>query len=501
MGEAVETRSTGILARGALVVALVCAGLYWTRLGATGFSMTEGHRVVPAWEMLERGEFLLPRMFGQVYLRKPPGMPWAIAGASTVLGETELAARAVSALAMTATALLALMFAARWYGSRWALSAGLAMALMPLFWMPGRSAEIEALHNLGVFLGAAVLLDVLVRGGRRAGWAPVLALGIIIAALAKGPAGLPVLAGVVAGACAVRRSVLPARSAVLWVGTVGATVVLGIVAWRMAGALQASGETPITQTPGEFLWSRGKLTPAGLLSVAALPVVAWASGFPASLALLFPWGPDARAEVHEGDAGWRLARAVAVAMVVALGLYAALGVDNPRYAMPAMTLAPLLVPYVVRGWRERFVPVRRRIARVLLLGTPHAWIALLLAAGAAYVMVIEPSRRATSGRATGEAVGAALPAGAVVWANDLIEARPEVLLYARRAAPEKSLQVRWQTAMGAEASLPGPGGFVALRIDAGSGESRRYAGVLDQLERVGAWTVHKFDFALYRVPD
>lgn len=491
------------LALAVVIVALACAAVYWPRLGATGFSLTEGHRVVPAWEMLERGDFLLPRMFGQIYLRKPPGMPWAVAGASAALGETELAARAVSAAAMTATALLALVFAARWYGARWALPAGLAMALTPLFWMPGRSAEIEALHNLGVFLGAAALLDVLVRKrpGRLA-WAPVVAAALVAAALAKGPAGLPVLGGVVAGACLARRSVRPARSPVLWIGTVGATVVLGVVAWRMAAALQASGETAITQTPGEFMWSGAGVTALGLLAVAAMPVVAWASAFPASLALLFPWGPDARAEAPEGDEGWLMARATALAIVLSLGLYTVLGVHNPRYAMPAMTLAPMLAPYVVRGFRGAFVPVRRGIAGILLLGAPAAWGVLLLAGGAVYITVIEPARRASSGAEAGAALGAALPAGAEVWANDLIEARPEVLLYARRAAG-RDLRVRWKPSLGASPSLPDPGGYVVLRTDAGSTELGAFqrAGLLDRLEESGAWTVHTYEFALYRVRD
>ena len=52
--------------------------------------------MVPGWTMLRTGDWWHVEMFGQAYFRKPPGMPWAIAGASALLGETEFAAGAVS---------------------------------------------------------------------------------------------------------------------------------------------------------------------------------------------------------------------------------------------------------------------------------------------------------------------------------------------------------------------------------------------------------------------
>src|SRR5688572_8287769 len=142
-----------------LAVLGVCLLVYWPRLGATGFSSTEGHRVIPAWEMLDTGGWLVPTMFGQAYLRKPPGMAWAVAASSAVLGRTEFAGRAVSAAAATGLALLALVFGGRWFGR--GLPAGLAASLLPLMWASGRSAEIEALHALAAVAAAMLLLDVL----------------------------------------------------------------------------------------------------------------------------------------------------------------------------------------------------------------------------------------------------------------------------------------------------------------------------------------------------
>ena len=99
-----------------------------------GLSYTEGHRAIPAWEMLESGDWLVTTLFDRVYLRKPPGMAWAIAGSSAVFGQTEFAARFVSAVCSTAMVLVAYGFARRWFGARWALSAGIGS---PDYWITG----------------------------------------------------------------------------------------------------------------------------------------------------------------------------------------------------------------------------------------------------------------------------------------------------------------------------------------------------------------------------
>ena len=89
--------------RSVLIVLLVCGAVYWPRLGERGLASTEGHRVIPAWEMLESGNWLVPRLFGQIYARKSPGIHWAVALSSRILGETEFAARAVGAMSATVT--------------------------------------------------------------------------------------------------------------------------------------------------------------------------------------------------------------------------------------------------------------------------------------------------------------------------------------------------------------------------------------------------------------
>lgn len=488
-------------------VLLVCLLVFWPRLGATGFSATEGHRVIPGWEMLQSGEYLVPRMFGQVYLRKPPGMPWAVAGMGAIFGQSEWSARAVSALAATAMALVALVFGSRWFGRRSGIAAGLATALTPLFWPDARSAEIEALNNLGTMAAVLLIADLLVvrEGGRaveKAALAVLAAAAMVVAGLAKGPAGFTAIgcaaaAGlIVGGRGAVRRSPWLGASVLMAGGVLGAA---GVLVWRAAAA---TGQEPVVQGVSEFLWTGRALTAGGIAAVLLMAPTALLSALPATLGLLLPWGPDARREVADGlmpGPARAAARALGLACLLSLLLLTALGVANPRYASPSLSFVPVLAAYGLRGLAGGFEPVRREIARWLWLGRPAVWAALLLIAAVVYIGIIEPRKRASSGRDAGLEMAGLLPAGAVVWADHMVEARPETLLYAARASGARAVWVPGMARMGA---LPRHG-FLVLRADEASGEAQAYsvAGLLERMPERGRWRVHKFECVLVEKPE
>jgi len=494
----------------ALIVLLACVAVFWSQLGEGGFFSTEGHRVIPGWAMLEGGEYLTPRMFGQVYLRKPPGMPWAVAATGAVLGESEFSARAVSAGASTAMAIVALVFGARWFGRRCGLAAGLATVFMPVLWSSGRSAEIEALNNLATQVSVLLILDLLVvREGRCPRVSVLLAvltgLAVALAGLAKGPAGFAAI-----GAAGVAAVIVSRRGAVrslpwVLVSALIAAAVLGGVTLAMARAVRATGQEPVLQGVSEFLWSGRALTAGGIGRVLAMGPTVLVMALPASLGLLLPWGPDAKNEAGpDGSIPARslaLARAMGLACVLSLGLLMILGVANPRYGLPSVSFVPVLAAYAVRGWAGGFDAARRKIAAWFFLGRAGVWPAVMLIAAAVYIGYFEPGKRATSGREAGLELGRMLPAGAVVWADHMIEARPELLLYAMRAAPEKGIRVVWVPGMSAQAALPRRG-FLVLRTDAQSGEAQAYerAGLMDRLREVGRGKVHKFEYVVLEKP-
>ncbi|MEO0483119.1 MAG: glycosyltransferase family 39 protein [Planctomycetota bacterium] len=508
-----------------LLLIAACALIYGFGLGSGGLTRSEGHRVGPAWELLDAaaepggltaGDLFVPRLFEAVYVRKPPGTPWAIAVSSAQFGEHEWGARLPSALASTAMALVVMLFAWRWFGVPWGLAAGLAQAMSPWFWESGRSAEIEALHNLGAMLVCLGLIDRLV--GRRetpALW-PVLAIavGLALALATKGPAAAPAFGGVLVGAGWLRWRTAQTERPPIGLGVLA--VVIGAAAgaavlWaeaRLAIQLGQTGLPMVAQSPGAFLWNKPMQT-------LALGPTVWAMALPAALALLFPWGPDARAEAEANDderAVRRLALGLALAWLTGVGVSVLAGISNPRYLLPVATLTAPMVAYVVRGVcleAGGFGAKRRAIGRAMLLSnasmrTPGVlWVVLLAAGFVAYLTAVERGVRATSGREAGYAIAEVLPPGAVVLADAAVEARPEIMLYAERASgTDAGPRWLWAPSWDERVIASADAGWVLIRTDAGGDER-------PVLERLGVpadstpgWSgrVHLFDLELHALP-
>ncbi len=540
--------------RQALLLVLVCCAIFLPRLGETGLSMSEGHRVIPAWEMLDdarKGEphWLVPRMFETNYLRKPPGMPWAVASSSAIFGQTEFAARLPSAIAATFLALAVWHFGTRWFGSPWGMAAGLAQALLPVTWPSARSAEIESLHILTTGLVSLAILDWFVRPPKTTLAKGARALTVFLATLAmlltKGPSGAPFIVGTILGALLVP-ALSPTRNWKIGISdhseprasargwgrihskkprhecrgsgcSVFHTIFPMLVALGSATILAQIlthhnlSDTPaVTQGVGSFLWERGKLLQILFISPTIL-----ATMLPVSLALLFPWGQDAAREraADTDDIGpGTIARALAFACLGSLLIFEISGVSNERYGLPLCAILTPLVAYVARGAWDRntstesvpiafFIDSRPRIARAMFLNSSAAWPVIFLIAATLYVGVMEPHRRASSGRDAGIALADHLPEGAEVWANEMIEARPEVLLYAVREAARqgRTVRVRWLKPEFMPSEHP-PGLLLLLREDEHIDEVARFTaeqrfGTLTEITR---GKVHKYTFVLCR---
>ena len=72
-------RVAGGTALGATAIFLLTIACHLPLLGSAPLAGTEGHRVFPALNMVRTGDWLLPRLFGQLYLIKPPLHDWLIA--------------------------------------------------------------------------------------------------------------------------------------------------------------------------------------------------------------------------------------------------------------------------------------------------------------------------------------------------------------------------------------------------------------------------------------
>jgi 4-amino-4-deoxy-L-arabinose transferase-like glycosyltransferase len=491
-----------------LAVAAIAALVTLPWLGAPGLGSSEGHRAIPAMEMAERGDWLVPTLFDTPYLRKPPGIFWAIRVSGETLGFNEWSARLVSAAATILGAITAAVFAARWFGPRHAWLAGATYALLPALLPYARAAEIEAINNAATLLAAALVIELTVSRtdravGRALAGGLLLGLALTLCLLAKGPASAPVIAGTVIGAALARRTPAVLIAPALLIGlTISAAAAIAI-STAIARAVAAWEIPPVTQGPAAFAFQPGKL-----LAIAALPLVAFAAQLPASLALL-------PALVAPRDAGPRPAavgRALAIAWIAAAIISTAWGISNPRYVLPAAGLACLCLPWAAMN--RRFL-----LARLAVAGSPAALVALLAVIAGGLLAATHPRLERKSGRAPGIALADALCRDTdrliELWADQLIEARPETLHYAEaraRDAHGRELRARWAAWWDPIEGEPGPprlpesdaACYVALRTDTdefGTSELDRFraAGLMHRLERAYDGAVYKFPFTVFRV--
>ncbi|MDX2131373.1 MAG: glycosyltransferase family 39 protein [Planctomycetota bacterium] len=478
------------------IVVAVCVLLFFVGMGRSGLSGSEGFRAIPAWEMLRSGDWSVTTLFGTPYLRKPPGIVWAIASSSAVLGETEVAARLPSAIAATLACLLVWGAGTRWFGPVPGVAAGLAMGVVPVVWMPARSAEIEALHNLLVLSAAVLIVDRLafrdaVAWRGRALVAGGLALASAGMLLTKGPAGFPALAGLVVGACIAGRGVRPLRA---WDAWAGLALGAGVFAWWTVAMRERMERLPVPPVleDADFLWRAGKELDVALLVPAALAgALPWAIALPFAL------------RRGTGSPADRAALSVSAGAIAGLACYAILGVDNPRYAMPSVVLVPLVYGAAIRR-HAASRGAEHAWGRRLLLGRPLVPLGFMTLVGVFYCQWYEHWRQVRhSGRSAAVALADVLPDGASVVADELLDTRPEMLWYASREKEHRGgrLDIAWVPGLPPNA-VPAHA-YVLLRCDAlprlnRPPEMEVVAGRRDiqdrPVEHRGA--VHKFEYEL-----
>ncbi len=512
-----------------LITLLLSAVLFLPYLGFSGLSLSEGHRAIPGWEMLTRGEAFPTTLFGYPYVRKPPGVPWAIAIVSHFFGPTEFAARLVSVFATAFGAVLSGWAASRWFGERAALVAGAGYLLMPVFWYAARSAEIEALHNT-MTLTASIGVIAIVRHAampvpRRSGkiydFLISILMGVALAAMigTKGPAGLPVVIGV--GVCAVlilghQRSMsfgpwhsggppsaVNSRVLIALVpGVMLCAAFTAWAAWRTMGSLEGL-PSPVIEPPSHFLWNASHIG-----QIMLLPLAAMVSGLPMSIGYVMFWRlPPLRDSISDATA-----RSLAWGMLVAVAIYTLAGIANDRYAMPALTLCPLVVgaafTRATEGLGSR-VQMGRQWNHHLTV-----WSRVLIVAAYVHHAQLEYRREyRTGGRAEGTRLATLLPDGAIIHAFEMIDQRPEVCWYLQSAARRlgKNIECKWvpyPAVFGHQGSpiLPAVGGYVLMRTDTRPRdqyppEHDEYAkyNLFSRLEQLDQGKVHNFEFTLYRV--
>jgi 4-amino-4-deoxy-L-arabinose transferase-like glycosyltransferase/outer membrane protein assembly factor BamB len=348
------------------------AALYLPGLGGPELKGEEGRRILPALEMLKSGDWILPVMEGQPYVRKPPLINWAIATSVSAAGTiSEFTARLPSALSVLAMALGGAVLLCRFIAGPGATAAdqaraafliGLMLLVHAGMFSKGRLAEIEALY--GALTGIAIALWIHLWREEASPWLtyslPWFWLGLGL--LAKGPPHLFFFYGVVVAVLWKARSLRelwhPAHAA-------GIVLMLGVFApWAVAvrGRLAASqtdvkaGATWIDQLTERF-------------SFAQFDAINWLTGPLWALLIILPWGlllpiywrrlPQLAGPSGSRDAA--LADGLRWGVMITAALVLVIPATRPRFVqpltLPALALCALILwrvaPALWQAWWSR----------------------------------------------------------------------------------------------------------------------------------------------------
>jgi 4-amino-4-deoxy-L-arabinose transferase-like glycosyltransferase len=340
-----------------LIVLVVWAAMYLPGLGSLEIKGEEGRRILPAVTMLETGNYIVPYVGGEPYLRKPPLINWVVAASFKLFGvRSEWTARLPSVLCVLAVALTFLIAARPSLGSPGALFASLMWLTNFGIIEKGRLIEIEALY-VSMF-GIAMICWLSFWQQRRSPWltwiVPSVFLGLGL--LAKGPLHLLFFYGIVATvlfrAGELRRFLQPAS-------IVGVLIMLGIfAAWALPYLQMTQGENT-----GD-VWAR-QFT--GRLGGDDFKLGSWLMNMPRGVAYGLPWVVllvFARSSFTERREG-QLARSVALStgtLFVAVNLIPG---ALPRYAMP------LLVPAI---WLMASILIAPQLVGPRIFAAPAGWL-------------------------------------------------------------------------------------------------------------------------------
>ena len=388
---------------GLRISAVLAAALfvYGYRVWDAPLDRTEPHRALVAHGIVQHGNWLLPRLNGELYLRKPPLVYWAEAAAEIVTGRAEpWVWRLPSVLGSACLAAVVAAWAGRWFGVGAIGPAGLAvLAVVPLF-DQDRAADIDALNTAAAVVTALLALEILY-GRRRRAWPWVVGLGVSTGAmlLLKGPGGLPPVLGALVGPSVVLRDWRWVRRPGVWVGLLigSATFATYLVAAKVAVThaglhAETSGGTEALRRMVLHRWR-------DVLPAVVAPFTVLLYALPVSAAVLFAlrppppgtpgggWGEGLRpvedrsplGDPHPNPLpGYRGRGTTAILATIAAGflLFVAAGNGNPRYEYVLLPLLGMVVGAVATS--DRSTAGDGRLLRVGLAAAVVLWVGLQL---------------------------------------------------------------------------------------------------------------------------
>ncbi len=170
-----------------LLLLLLPAALLYPCLSFYLFEPDEGRYAEIPREMLQRGDWVVPHLFGAPYLDKPPLCYWLVTASYAAFGTHDWSARLVPALAVHLAVLLTYLLGCRGLGERTAFFGALLLALAPGFFGMGRLLLLDGLLALWVTLALFAGFEALRAAPLRRGWWLLAAAACGLGVLTKGP--------------------------------------------------------------------------------------------------------------------------------------------------------------------------------------------------------------------------------------------------------------------------------------------------------------------------
>ncbi|MDP9172515.1 MAG: glycosyltransferase family 39 protein [Planctomycetota bacterium] len=345
-----------------LTVAL-CASLIM--LGQGPLAGTEAQRAITAHQMVQSGDWMVPRLLDHLYLAKPPLHCWIIATFETLSGRADpFIWRLPSAIAGALTASVLYLIAARWYGRLGGLVAGISSFGLLALWAQNHTAELDALNTTACISCACLLLDLGFGPRRHRGWIILaVAFSFSAALLLKGPAGLAPIIGALIGPAIFNRTLSHLKTPAPWIGLAAGTVVFLIYAWCAARHFHALNLEPDTsgvlEAYANIFADRIKNLGHNLVQ----PIELFLYALPVSLCLPLALNPAVWNESNDpeiarkwNDADRRLLRGLVGTIVVALVLTMLPGLVHPRYSYVWLPMICPVAGAIAAAWsRGMFV--------------------------------------------------------------------------------------------------------------------------------------------------
>jgi 4-amino-4-deoxy-L-arabinose transferase-like glycosyltransferase len=340
--------------------------IYGLWLGDSPLDRTEPFRALVAHQMVHGSSWLVPRLYGELYLRKPPLIYWIEASVELLVGRgNEWVWRTPSVVGSAFLAAFLAWWAGRWFGASARLPSGFACLALVALWDQNRSADIDALNTVTAIVSTICVLELghgiseISNLKSRIGWTIGLGLAVGAMLLLKGPGGLPQLLGAIVGPAIVLRSWKRVRWPSL---VIGILIGLAMFAAYVIAAKMAMQQAHIVADKTGWYEVIEKIFLGGWkkrLLALVMPVELLAFALPVSAVL-----PIAVMMIRRlpGDDVFRQ-RALAILGTLGAGLIIWMieGNDNPRYEY---VMLPLLAPVVGFVWAGR--AQRRGLAEVLL---------------------------------------------------------------------------------------------------------------------------------------